>query len=99
MDAAQAKFDQKQVDEQIKFVSEAKDEIIKGLQKDNKLKKKEILKAIKEIEKCDEQNKKNLDQINLLSDKILQEKEMSKKWKDELDKTKLNLDTGANDSQ
>jgi hypothetical protein len=57
------------------------------------------LKAIKEIEKCDEQNKKNLDQINLLSDKILQEKEMSKKWKDELDKTKLNLDTGANDSQ
>jgi len=24
---------------------------------------------------------------------------MSKKWKDELDKTKLNLDTGANDSQ
>ena len=57
MDAAQAKFDQKQVDEQIKFVSEAKDEVIKGLQKDNKQKKKEILKAIKEIEKCDEQNK------------------------------------------
>ena len=40
-----------------------------------------------------------MDQINLLSDKILQEKEMSKKWKDELDKTKLNLDTCANDSQ
>ena len=74
MNTAQAKFDQKQDDQQIKFVSEAKDETIKGLQKDNKQKKKEILKAIKEIEKCDEQNKKNLDQINLLSDKILQEK-------------------------